>query len=422
MERLIKEASALDSSIDANSLSFDNIVKAIRVVQTEMGITGTTAREAGTTIQGSIGAMKAAWENLLTGFSDKSANIPQLVNNLVTSIVGDGTENNLGVLGNILPAIETALGGISEIIKVGVPKILEEIIPVIGGSLPIIAEMAMYLVTSLADGLSSALPTLFDTVIDAVNQIADVFMSDEGLSTMFDAAITLLTTFLETFTSAEGLEKANNAIFNLVDALSQFLLKPETIAMLIEAGIRLIVSMTVGMLAQRLFLFKTMGKVLLSIGEAVLKTDWAELGKNVVIGFRKGIENSWKNLKNWFKSLFGDLIAVAKKILGIASPSKAFKKLGGFTAEGFGIGFENEFAHVKDDMEDALNFDDASVGINASIRKVGAGTSGVACGGTSIGNININIDGAKYTDEQSLAEAVAQAIQDMTDRRYAVYA
>jgi FlaG/FlaF family flagellin (archaellin) len=73
-------------------------------------------------------------------------------------------------------------------------------------------------------------------------------------------------------------------------------------------------------------------------------------------------------------------------------------------------------------MEDALNFDDASVGINASIRKVGAGSVGGAFGGTSIGNITINIDGAKYSDEQSLAEAVAQAIQDMTDRRSAVYA
>ena len=120
--------------------------------------------------------------------------------------------------------------------------------------------------------------------------------------------------------------------------------------------------------------------------------------------------------------MFGDLIGNAKKILGIASPSKVFKKIGGFTAEGFGAGFEDEFAHVKDDMEDALNFDDASVGINASIRKVGAGAAGGAFGGTSIGNININIDGAKYSDEQSLASAIALEIQNMTDRRAAVYA
>ena len=54
MERLIKDAAALDSSIDANSMSFDNIVKAIHAVQDEMGITGTTAKEAASTIQGSV--------------------------------------------------------------------------------------------------------------------------------------------------------------------------------------------------------------------------------------------------------------------------------------------------------------------------------------------------------------------------------
>ena len=149
---------------------------------------------------------------------------------------------------------------------------------------------------------------------------------------------------------------------------------------------------------------------------------FANIGRNIIAGIRSGISSAWNNLVSWFKGLFGNLIGIAKKILGIASPSKVFKKLGSFTAEGFGIGFDDEFAHVKDDMEDALNFDDASVGINASIRKVGAGAAGGAFGGTSIGNININIDGAKYSDEQSLASAIALEIQNMTDRRAAVYA
>ena len=69
-----------------------------------------------------------------------------------------------------------------------------------------------------------------------------------------------------------------------------------------------------------------------------------------------------------------------------------------------------------------MNFDDASVGINASIRKVGAGAAVGAFGGTSIGNITINIDGANYSDEESLAVAVAEAIQDLTYRKEAVYA
>jgi phage-related protein len=75
MQRLIKDAAALDNSIDANSMSFANIVKAINVVQTEMGITGTTAKEAGRTIEGSVNAMKAAWTNRVTGIADKNADL-----------------------------------------------------------------------------------------------------------------------------------------------------------------------------------------------------------------------------------------------------------------------------------------------------------------------------------------------------------
>lgn len=130
----------------------------------------------------------------------------------------------------------------------------------------------------------------------------------------------------------------------------------------------------------------------------------ADIGKNIIDGIKQGISNAWNNLVGWFKGLFGDLIGIAKKILGIASPSKVFKKIGGFTAEGFGIGFDDEFAHVKDDMEDALNFDDASVGINASIRKASVGADGIAYGG---GNISIvqNI----YSKAQTAADLMQEA-------------
>jgi hypothetical protein len=192
--------------------------------------------------------------------------------------------------------------------------------------------------------------------------------------------------------------------------------------MLIETAIELVLAIGVGIVKAIPQLLVSVATLIGSIFTNFFTADWKSIGTNIVDGLKKGISNSWANLKKWFTNLFGDLIGIAKKILGIASPSKVFKKIGGFTAEGFGAGFEDEFAHVKDDMEDALNFDDASVGINASIRKVGAGAPGGSFGGTSIGNININIDGAKYSDEQRLASAIALEIQNMTDRRAAVYA
>ena len=162
MQRLIKDAAALDSSIDANSMSFANIVKAINVVQTEMGITGTTALEAGRTISGSVGAMKSAWTNLVTGLADGNADIGQLVDNLVTTIVGDGTENNLGVLGNILPAVEKALLGAGKLIKGAVPILVEMLPGLLEQILPVLISAATDLVRSVV----AVLPQIVQLVID----------------------------------------------------------------------------------------------------------------------------------------------------------------------------------------------------------------------------------------------------------------
>ena len=93
MQRLIKDAAKLTDvqkelgiTVDANSMSFGNIVNAISVVQSSMGLMGTTAAEASSTIQGSICMMKAAWENFLTGMADLSSNFDALINNLVDSV------------------------------------------------------------------------------------------------------------------------------------------------------------------------------------------------------------------------------------------------------------------------------------------------------------------------------------------------
>ena len=94
-------------------------------------------------------------------------------------------------------------------------------------------------------------------------------------------------------------------------------------------------------------------------------------------------------------------------------------------AEGLGEGWDNKFSDVRNEIDKSLDFDDPSVSINASVRKIGAEEAvigGRAYGGTSIGNVTINIDGAKYSNENSLAEAIAEALQNMTDRRSAVYA
>ena len=453
-----------------------------------VGMSGYAQREAAQTITGSLASAKSAWNNLITGLADGNADIGQLVDNLVTTIVGDGTEANLGVLGNIMPAIKHALNGASKLIQGLLPKIVQEIPSIIKDNLPILAEAAISIIESLVDGIYDSQEMLFETaletivfladsiismlpkivqlgldlvvslasgisqhldsllpsIIGVVLQIVSILTNPENLSMLLNAALSIITAIGNYLLSPEtinglldaaigvirnlvafmmeNLSPLLNAAIDIIMALVDYILDPDNLAKLIATAFEIVVTIAGALVGAAGELVKAIGQLILKIIDKFKETDWKQLGTNLVAGFKQGISNAWKNLVSWFKGLFGDIVGIAKKILGIASPSKVFKKLGSFTADGFGIGFEDEFAHVKDDMEDALNFDDASVGINASIRKVGAGAAGGALGGTSIGNITINIDGAKYSDEQSLASAIALKIQNMTDRRAAVYA
>lgn len=503
------------------------------------GLSGYASDEAAKTISGSVASMKAAWTNLVTGLADKNADIEALMNNLVTTIVGDGTKENLGVLGNIMPAVETALNGASTLISTAVPKIVELIPQFIKDIIPKAVSAVKNIISSIAGELPSIIRAISDIVPDVISAIEelipeiisaigeifpeiialieDVFPDIVNLvlenlpsllQTIFEAIpgiieslgsiiSEIVPTLVQTIVQVVQLvadnigaiidaiiavipvitESVNNAILenfpSLLQAIIQLVLNiidklPEIIQMMVDQ-IGPIVSTIVQVIVENLPAFiegivkiiwgiiKALPSIIVSLAQAVWEafkgigvgiinawpkfkegivslwnkvTDWfagiwnktKEIGGNIISGIKEGIKNAWNNLVSWFKGLFNDLIGIAKKILGIASPSKVFKKLGSFTAQGFGIGFDDEFARVKGDMEDALAFDDASIGINASMYKNGAGAISGLQGGTSIGSVSINIDGARYDDEQSLAEAVAEAIQNLTDRRSAVYA
>ena len=422
----------------------------------ELGLANNTMNEAFSTLSGSLSMAKGAWSNLVTGLANDSADLDMLIGNFVESVGAVATQ--------LIPKIGTALNGASKLIRDLIPVIVQEIPKLIEENLPILAEAAisivqslvdginenqemlmttafetitflatslismlpkiialgLNLIVSLANGIAKSLPSLIPTIIDVILQIVETLTSPDQLKTMLEAALVLVTKLA--WGLMDAIPQLVNAINQIVMNIGWFLTDPKNIALILSAALDIIVALGTGVLNAIPVFLKNMVTFYGKIFENFKNVNWGELGKNLVDGFKNGISRAWESLKTWFKNLFGDLIGLAKKILGIASPSKVFKKLGSFTADGFGIGFEDEFAHVKDDMEDALNFDDASVGINASIRKVGAGAAGGAFGGTSIGNVTINIDGAQYEDEQMLAMAVAEAIQNMTDRRAAVYA
>ena len=117
MERLLADAEEL-SGIEYDISSFADVAEAIHVVQTEMGITGTTALEAAETISGSVASMKSSWQNLLTGIADENADMEMLVGNFVDSVITVGD--------NVMPRIEQILTGISDAVGKVAPLIGEK--------------------------------------------------------------------------------------------------------------------------------------------------------------------------------------------------------------------------------------------------------------------------------------------------------
>ena len=155
--------------------------------------------------------------------------------------------------------------------------------------------------------------------------------------------------------------------------------------------------------------------------------DWfKDIGGNIVGGIREGISNAWDGLTNWFGEKWDGLVGSVKGFLGISSPSKLFEdEIGVNMALGVGEGWEKEFDDVQSQIEDGLKFDSAAIDMDASAmgRALGAGGTNAFSGGIPAGTtININIDGARYSDENALAEAIAQRIETMTNRRGAVFA
>lgn len=180
MKRLIADAAnmtdiqeRLGITVDKSSMSFDNVVNAISVMQESLGIAGATANEAATTIEGSIGMMKAAWQNLVVGMADSEANMEVLINNFVESTVIAAQ--------NLLPRIEQTLIGIGQLITALAPVISEALPQLVEAVLPALLTAGVSLVTAIVKGVITTLPALYTALLDGVKIIlVEVFGVSEA--------------------------------------------------------------------------------------------------------------------------------------------------------------------------------------------------------------------------------------------------
>lgn len=274
MQELLDKAQEL-SGVQYDIGSYADIVNAIHVVQTEMGITGTTAAEAAGTISGSLASMKAAWQNLLTGVASGNADLAGLTSNLTASV------RNFGK--NILPVAKDALKGIAAVVKDLAPEIAAELPGLVADLAPDLASAAVGIAVALGTGLAENAPQIITSLLSALVANAPALL--EG-----------------------GVQMVFSLVSGLIGAI------PE----LLTAGAQLVLA------------------VFEAVGEGVVQL--VDAGANLVSGLWQGISGAagwlWDKITGWLASIWDGI----KEFFGVASPSKEMAWMGEMLSAGLADG------------------------------------------------------------------------------------
>ena len=308
LERLISDAASytdiqkeMGVTVDASSMSFDNIVNAIAVVQGHLGIAGATALEASTTIEGSVNAMKAAWANLVVGVADDNADFQTLIDNFVLSA---GT-----ALDNILPRVEIAIGGISDLIEKLFPVIMDRIPQIISENLPKIVSAGVAVIQSLVSGISDNLPMIVSSALTVMTMLINsiLTMLPEVIQLGLDLIVSLALGI------ANYLPELIPTIVSVVLKIVEVLTNSENLGRIIEAAVLLIIALTEGLIGALPNLIKAAPKVVTSLNKAIIANlpKLANAPIRLVKAIANGIVGALGNLSSAAKSI---VVKIAEKI------------------------------------------------------------------------------------------------------------
>ena len=363
MERLIADANewgaangkASDLSID----SFSDVVTAIEQIQEKQGIAGTTAREAATTIEGSINMTKAAWQNLLTEFGKEDGDIParmeELVDSAVTVLIGATDENGEKLSTGILGRVSTIVSNLSEAIPTMMPTIqaalsqaIPQVLQIITDTIPILLQLVGTVFTTLG----TLLPTLFQTILPVVMEQILMLINTltENMPAMFEAAGQLfgmitqaIATYGPQILAALGTLLVT-LIFTLIDNIPNMLSAAGQLFMAIVTAIGEALPQVLD----------TAGQMLSDLWNRISSFDLASAGADLVQGLINGIGGAIGGVADALIGGLQSAVDSALSFLGIASPSKLFDWVGQMSMEGLAGGIEDTAAKAEKATEKAV--------------------------------------------------------------------
>ena len=431
MERLLADAEKFSGvEYDINNLS--DVYEAIHVIQGELDITGTTAKEASSTLSGSFASMKAAFSDFLGNLSlgrDIGPSLQALMETVST------------YLRNLIPAvmniIKTLPGAIWTVLSQSVPQIVSALMDFlpkfqegVTNGLPQLAQSAMQVVGSFATGISTRLPDILSTGVQVLNSLVSGIMST--IPTLVESGLNALTEFINMLIAnlPSVLESGKEILLNVVSGIQSAL--PQIVSAagnaiasllsgivshlpeILVAGIDLVVSLVAGIGNALPDIIAAGVDLVKKLWDTIKNTDWLQLGADIIHGLINGIGSMagalWDAAVNVAKYAFDGI----KSFFGIHSPSRKMRdEVGKFIPSGIAVGIEANTKPLTDAMHSLS--DDT---VNAfTVPAVGSRTAPRVQAPTN--SITLNVYGAQGQDVDDLAEIVMQKLQFLLSRREA---
>lgn len=470
MARLINDSGVLGDAVEVTAESvkdvpFDKVIEAIHVIQSDLGITGTTALEAATTFTGSFNAMQAAAQNFLGQLmlgQDLGPALTALTETVVTFLAG----NFLPAVWNILSALPGALVVLVQTLIPQLVTAVMEFIPQlwtgITAAIPQLWEMAKTLVDNIVHGLTVELPKLLEKGTEAavnwINGIGQkfpevlhegsqmlqnlIFGITSAIPDILAAAFEVVTAFLSMIINnlpaimdegiaiimslVEGLygampdilTAAGEMIFTLISGLVQ------KIPDIISSGYELVSGLIRGISSMLPDIGTAAGQLVRMLWDTITSINWLELGKDIIWGIINGIGSMAGALWDAAWNIASSALNAIKGFFGIASPSKVMRdEVGRFIPSGLAVGIEANTKPVENAMHSLSDMTTNSLQRDISAALAPGSTEPAYTPTASSGIVvTVNVYGAPGQDVMSLARAVSRVLQDELEQKELVFA
>ena len=373
MQRLLEDAQKITGvKYDINNLA--DVYDAIHVIQGELGITGTTAKEASSTLSGSFSAMKASFKNVLgqitLGMDIKPA-LNALADTVVTFLVG----NLLPAVWNIVSALPSAVMTFAQAIGPQLVSAFTSILPQISQGfnegIPQIVESAQNMISQFCANIQENLPAFVQNGVSIITSIVNGIL--QNLPSIVSSAGNMITEFTVTVLNSlpEMLSMGSQIILNLVNgiinnlpqivssALNMIAIFISTVAQnlprILQTGIEIIGKLAAGLIRSIPSLVSKIPQIIVSIKNAFMNTDWLSIGKNIIKGIANGLANSAGNLWRAVKGVLGSFKDKVLSFFGIHSPSTWGIFVGKMIDTGVAKGLIEEAKSVMDASDNVTN-------------------------------------------------------------------